>query len=254
MENTLTAGVILIGNELLSGSIQDLNLSHIAIKIEERGIRVRETRIIPDIEEEIVAAVNELRRKYDYVFTTGGIGPTHDDITSDSIAKAFGVENVVQEDVFNIIKTYLDSKGIEFTPEAQRMAYAPKGSRIIKTKLSIVPGYCMDNVYVLAGVPRIMQMMLEGIIDELQTGLRILSDKVHANVGEGEIAAALADIQDAHPNIEVGSYPQDKDSEISDYRVVFVARGTDPGEIELVCEQILQACVDGGYEAIRQPR
>ena len=110
MQNTLNAAVLLIGNELLSGSIQDQNLSHIALKLEEKGIRVRETRIIPDIEEEIVYAVNHLREKYDYVFTTGGIGPTHDDITSDSIAKAFGVKNVIQDDVFKLIQGYLEKK------------------------------------------------------------------------------------------------------------------------------------------------
>ena len=153
MQNTLSAAVLLIGNELLSGSIQDLNLSHIATRLEERGIRVRETRIVPDIEEDIVDAIDALRTRFQYVFTTGGIGPTHDDITSDSIAKAFGVPNVIQQDVFDSMKAYLDSKGAEFTPAAQRMAYAPEGAEMIYAQQSMIPGYRIGNVYVMAGGP-----------------------------------------------------------------------------------------------------
>ena len=160
MENTLSAAVVLIGNELLSGSIEDKNLVHIAKTLEPKGIRVRETRIIADIESEIVEAINHLRAKYDYVFTTGGIGPTHDDITSESIAAAFNVKNVVQQDVFELIESYLNSKNVEFTPAAQRMAYAPEGAEVIKTDQSIIPSYRIDNVFVMAGVPRIMRVML----------------------------------------------------------------------------------------------
>jgi len=249
MKHTLSAAVLLIGNELLSGSIQDKNLAHIAIKLEEKGIRVRETRIIPDIESEIIDAVNHLREKYDYVFTTGGIGPTHDDITSDSIAKAFGVKNVVQPDVFELIKGYLDAKGVEFTPATQRMAYAPEGAEIMKATDSIIPGYRIANVYVMAGVPRIMQIMLEGIIGELKSGSTVLSEAIHANVGEGEFAASLESIQLQHPDIDIGSYPQDINSTISDYRVIFVIRGTELQEIKTVCDKILNACQSGGFEA-----
>ncbi len=251
MKNTLSAAVILIGNELLSGSIEDKNLTHIAKTLEIRGIRVRETRIIPDIEGEIVDAVNTLRAKHDYVFTTGGIGPTHDDITSDSIATAFGVENVIVQDVFDGIQSYLDSKGIEFTLAAQRMAHAPQGAEMIRTDSSIIPGYRIENVFVMAGVPRIMRLMLDGIINHLKTGLEIYNAYVHANVGEGEIAAALETIQNQHPDVDIGSYPQDTDSTLSDYRVIFVVKGTEPTELEQTCQQILQACEDGGYEAIQ---
>lgn len=247
---SLTAAVLLIGDELLSGSIQDENLGHIAKTLETRGIRVRETRIVPDVEAEIIAAVNALRQRYTYVFTTGGVGPTHDDITSDSIAAAFGVPNVVQQDVFDLIKGYLDKKGVEFTPAAQRMAYAPEGAEIIYGDSTIVPGYRIGNVYVMAGVPRIMKMMLSAIADTLQSGDEILSREVHANVTEGEIAEALEKIQLAHTNIAIGSYPQDPDSTRSNYRVVFVVRGTDSGEISQVCEEILSACKEGGFEAV----
>lgn len=251
MKNTLTAAVVLIGNELLSGSIEDKNLAHIAKTLEVRGIRVRETRIIPDIESEIIDAVNTLRAKHNYVFTTGGIGPTHDDITSDSIAAAFGVPNVIQQDVFNIIANYLESKGVEFTPAAQRMAHAPEGAEMINTEHSIIPGYRIENVFVMAGVPRIMKLMLQGIIEHLDTGYKIHNAYVHADVGEGEIAAALEAIQHNHPDIDIGSYPQDKDSTISEYRVIFVVKGTDLNEISQTCDEILNACNDGGHTAVK---
>lgn len=251
MKNTQTAAVLLIGNELLSGSIEDKNLPYIAKSIEQKGIRVRETRIVPDIEIEIVEALNHLRAKFDYVFTTGGIGPTHDDITSDSVAKAFGVKNVVQQKVFDLIEGFLKIKGVEFTTAAQRMAYAPEGAEIIYTDQSIVPGYRIDNVYVMAGVPRIMRIMLDAIVERLDTGLAVLSSAVHANVSEGEIAAPLETIQLAHPEIDIGSYPQDSNSELSDYRVIFVVRGTDATEIDAVCEEILAACDRGKHKAVR---
>ena len=251
MKNTLSAAVILIGNELLSGSIEDKNLAYIAKTLESRGIRIRETRIIPDIEKEIVDAVNLLRAKHDYVFTTGGIGPTHDDITSDSIAAAFGVPNVLQSDVFDIIKGYMDKKGAQFTPAAQRMAYAPEGAEIINSEHSIVPGYRIDNVFVMAGVPRIMRLMLDGVIQHLKTGVSIHNAAIHANVSEGEIAAQLEDIQNRHPEIDIGSYPQDPGSSISDYRVIFVIKGTDLNEIETTCDEILAACHDGNFEATK---
>ena len=251
MKNTLSAAVILIGNELLSGSIEDKNLAHIAKTLEVRGIRVRETRIIPDIESDIVDTVNTLRAKHDYVFTTGGIGPTHDDITSDSIAAAFGVPNIIKQDVFDLIAGYPEKKGVEFTPAAQRMAYAPEGAQMINTEHSIIPGYRIDNVFVMAGVPRIMKLMLEGIVEHLKTGVTIHNAYVHANVGEGEIAAPLEAIQNKHPDIDIGSYPQDVDSTISHYRVIFVVKGTELEEINNTCDEILQACKNGGYEAIR---
>lgn len=252
MEKTLSAGVLLIGDELLSGSIKDQNLAHIAVTLEQRGIRVRETRIVPDIEQEIVDALNALRSRYDYVFTTGGIGPTHDDITSDSIAAAFSVDNVIQQDVFDIIQAHLKSKNVAFTPAAQRMAYAPEGAEMIRTERSVVPGYRIENVFVMAGVPSIMRVMLDAIVETLDIGHTILSQKIHANVSEGEIAQALETIHLAHHGVEIGSYPQERESELSDYRVIFVVRGTDQVEIESACEQIMAACEAGGYAATRK--
>lgn len=250
MKNTLSAAVILIGNELLSGSIQDKNLAHIAKTLEQKGIRIRETRIIPDIEAEIVDAVNQLRMKFDYVFTTGGIGPTHDDITSDSIAAAFGVENVVQQNVFNNIQKRFDEKDIPFTQAAQRMAFAPQGSEIIKTKHSIIPGYRIANVFVMAGVPSIMRLMLEGVLDCLDTGMKIHNITIHANVGEGEIAEELERVQAKFPDIDIGSYPQDKGSEFSKYRVIFVFKGTDMNALSSAREMVMNYLNKAEIEAM----
>ena len=251
MQNTLTAGVLLIGDELLSGSIKDENLSHIAKTLEQRGIRVRETRIVPDIQYEIVDALNALRKRYDYVFTTGGIGPTHDDITSDSIAHAFGVENVVQQEVFDGMQRYLSSKGKEFTAAAQRMAYAPDGAQMIETNDSIIPGYRIENVFVMAGVPRIMRHMLDAIVKTLKLGNAILSGSVHANVSESEIASALSAIQSDYPEVDIGSYPQDIKSTRTEYQVIFVIRGVEQTMIDNVCQKILDACDEGGYSSVR---
>ena len=251
MNNTLSAAVLLIGDELLSGSIQDKNLTHIAITLEKRGIRICESRIVPDIEEEIVAALNALRSRYDYVFTTGGIGPTHDDITSQSVAKAFGVDNVIQQEVFERMQKYREAKGIEFTEEAMRMAYAPVGAEIIKSERTMIPGYRIDNVFVMAGVPSIMRAMLDAILDRLKTGDAVYSSSVHANVSEGDIAKALGVIQNKYDQVAIGSYPQEPDSTKSNYRVIFIVRGTDRKVINLVCDEILAACDAGGYDAVR---
>ena len=252
MKNTLTAAVLLIGDELLSGSIQDENLSHIAITLEKRGIRVRETRIVPDIESEISEALNLLRQKYNYVFTTGGIGPTHDDITSDSIAKAFGVKNVVQQKVFDLIQDYLSSKNVEFTPAAQRMAYAPEGSEMIYTDQSVIPGYRIDNVFVMAGVPRIMRVMLDALISKLEIGEAILNSTIVANISEGQIASELELIQRRHQEVDIGSYPQERASVNADYNVKFVVRGTSNKEIQATCEEIIKAVTEKGYKADMQ--
>lgn len=241
MKNTKSAGVILIGNELLSGSIQDANLPHLAKQLESHGIRIHETRIILDIEQEIVKSVNELRIRYDYVFTTGGIGPTHDDITCESIAAAFGVELEIQQSVWDLLEQRLSAKGIEFNEIAQRMAKAPKGAKTIDCGTGTIPCYQMDNVFVLAGVPRIMRAMVQCILPELDTGNKIISGKVHASVTEVEMALALYEIQLQYPSVDIGSYPQEKDSPYSKYPVVFIVRGTEREVIANVCDAIATA-------------
>ena len=161
------------------------------------------------------------------------------------------LKSVIQQDLFDEFKAYLDRKGIEFTNAAQRMVYAPLGAEMIKTKQTALPGYRIENVFVMAGVPRIMRIMLEAIVERLKIGNAILSSTVHANVREGEIAESLAQIQLSYVDVAIGSYPQDKDSKISDYSAIFVVRGVDQQVIDEVCEAILAACHTGGYEAIR---
>ena len=144
--------------------------------------------------------------------------------------------------MFDIIDKYLTAKGVEFTPAAQRMAHAPEGAEMIYADQSIIPGYRIDNVFVMAGVPRIMRIMLEGIVRHLNTGVEILNQQVHANVTEGEIAAALSAIQAQHPDIDIGSYPQDPDSKLSQFRVIFIVKGTEHDEIVQTCQEIADAC------------
>jgi len=250
MNNTLTAAVLLIGNELLSGRVQDLNLSHLSITLELRGIRVREARIVPDIEEEIIDALNHMRQKFDYVFTTGGIGPTHDDITSDSIAKAFNLNNVIQPKPMAALERYFNTKGVQFTEAAARMAYAPEGAELFCNTDGIAQAYRINNVFVLPGVPSIMRNMLELVVDQLKAGRTILTGTVQTNASESEIAKPLALIQERHNTVDIGSYPQDKNSEFSDYRVIFMVKGTDLEEIQITCDKILAACKDRGHDAI----
>jgi len=239
MKNVKTVGVCLIGNELLSGSVIDENLHHIAQLLKPRGVRVSETRIVPDIENEIIGAVNALRRRYDYVITTGGIGPTHDDITSDSIAAAFGVGNVINQEAFDTLKWHFDKKGIEFGNAAQRMAYTPEGASLIKNQASPAPGYRIDNVFVFAGVPSIMRSMLEAALPLFEASDPIISKSIHAKTMESVVAKELDAIQSLIPDIEIGSYPQPKSAP---YSVKFIIQGTQENLIDQACEQIGSAC------------
>lgn len=239
MNKAKTTGVCLIGNELLSGSVVDDNLHYIALQLKERGIRVCETRIVADIEQDIVDAVNALRARYDYVITTGGIGPTHDDITSDSIACAFGVQNVINQDAFSMLKGHFDNKGIEFTKAAQRMAHAPQGAELLISKASAAPAYRIENVFVLAGVPSIMRKMLDAALPLFEASEPIISQSIHAKASESNIAHALDDIQKQFPHIDIGSYPQPLSAE---YSLTFIVQGTDKSAIESVCQRIASAC------------
>ena len=205
MQNTVTACLVLIGNEILSGRTQDKNLSHLAHKLNEVGIQLREARVIPDIEPTIIATINECRAKFDYVFTTGGIGPTHDDITTAAIAKAFGVSLHRHPDAEKALRAHYSANDIN---EARlKMADVPLGATLIPNAVSTAPGFCIGNVYVMAGVPRIMQAMLDAIIPLLNGGATVLSISITTNLPEGKIAAGLTEIQNRCPDIDIGSYP-----------------------------------------------
>lgn len=205
MPKTVTACLVIIGNEILSGRTQDKNLAHLATRLNDVGVQLREVRVIPDVEETIVTTVNEVRVKYDYVFTTGGIGPTHDDITSASIAKAFGVPIFRHPDAERILRAHYSKDMIN---EARlKMADVPKGAVLLDNPVSSAPGFSIGNVYVMAGVPKIMQAMLDAIIPTLKGGATVLTHSITTNLPEGTIAKGLTDIQDNYPDIEIGSYP-----------------------------------------------
>jgi molybdenum cofactor synthesis domain-containing protein len=201
----VTAAVLVIGDEILSGRTKDKNIGYIAEYLTNIGIDVREVRIVPDVEEEIVAALDALRHRYTYVFTTGGIGPTHDDITADCVAKAFGVPIDVDPRARAMLLTRIAEKDLN---EARlRMARIPKCADLIVNKVSSAPGFRIGNVHVMAGVPMIMQAMLDEVAPTLKTGVRMLSESVRADLREGDIGGPLGAIAKAHPDVMIGSYP-----------------------------------------------
>ncbi len=217
-----TACIIVIGNEVLSGRTQDANTVYLARRLGELGIPLREVRIIPDIADTIVSTVNEMRARYDHVFTTGGIGPTHDDITSECIAAAFGVPWEKQPEVWARMEAHYEPG--TFNTARQRMATMPRGAVLIDNG-HIAPGFSVANVHVMAGVPSIMRLMFEALAPTLKHGQPVISRSVHATgIREGDIAAGLTDIQTRYPSLDLGSYPYFRDSGSG---VAIVAKGTD---------------------------
>jgi molybdenum cofactor synthesis domain-containing protein len=224
---TVTAAVLIIGNEILSGRTQDVNLNYLAKRLTELGIKLSEARVVPDIPEEIIAAVNGLRARYDHVFTTGGIGPTHDDITSECVAQAFGLALIRHPEAVKRLEARYEPGTLN---EARlRMANTPEGAELIDNPVSAAPGYRIGNVYVMAGVPSIMRAMFETIAGTLRHGAPIRSCTIGALVGEGIIAQGLGDIQAAHPDLDLGSYPFFRQGK---YGASFVIKGTDPARID----------------------
>ncbi len=229
-----TAGLIIIGNEVLSGRTQDANLRYLATRLGELGIPLREARVIPDVAETIVQTVNEVRARFDHVFTTGGIGPTHDDITSECIAAAFGVPWEPHPEAWAKMDAFY--KPGEFNAARQRMATMPRGARLIETTVTIAPGFSIGNVHVMAGVPRVMQAQFESLAPRLAGGRPIVARAVHAaGLPEGRIAEGLAAIQVRHPALDLGSYPYYRDS---GHGVAIVAKGTDPAAAEQAIAEV----------------
>ena len=204
-ENPVTAAVLIIGNEILSGRTQDSNLAYLARRLTDLGIRVAEAHVVPDEEETIVARVNDLRARHTYVFATGGIGPTHDDITAPSVAKAFGVPWVEHPDARAVLEARYTPD--QLTPARLRMATMPAGASLIENPVSKVPGFRMENVFVLAGIPSIMQSMFESLAHELVGGPPLLTVTVVAELPEGDLAEPLRELQERFPDVQVGSYP-----------------------------------------------
>ena len=205
-----TASMLVIGDELLSGRTQDANMHHLANKLTEIGINLSEARFIRDDAAVIVSNIVELSTKFDYLFTSGGIGPTHDDITTDCVAEAFGRQVSVRSDAFNILKKYYDGKGIELNEARLRMARIPEKADLIENLISGAPGYIIENVYVMAGVPRIFQSMLQTVLPNLKKGTPTLSISIKLYKGEGDIALELEQIVKAFSKLNFGSYPFDE--------------------------------------------
>lgn len=244
-DDTPTACLLIIGNEVLSGRTRDANLQFLAQRLGEIGIPLREARVIPDVPEVIIAAVNEARAKFTHVFTTGGIGPTHDDITSECIAAAFGVPWVVHEESRARMAADYAARTppVEMNPARLRMATLPEGATPITCAMTSAPGFTMGNVHVMAGVPRIMQSMFEAIAPTLEGGRPVTSRTVHAvGVFEGTIAAELEAIQRRFPALDIGSYPfyraHTPQGGFQGGGVALVAKGTEPASVEAAADAI----------------
>ena len=203
-----TAAMLAIGDELLSGRTKDKNIGHLAEVLTLTGIDLREVRIVSDEEDAIVEALNALRSRYDYVFTSGGIGPTHDDITADAVSRAFGVPCIYDDEAMRLLGEMYDRRNMEFTEARKRMARMPAGSRHIANPVSVAPVFQIGNVHVMAGVPQVFQAMLDNVIATLPAGTKVLSRSIACPYGEGDIGTALAAVQRAHPQTSIGSYPQ----------------------------------------------
>ncbi len=225
----VTAAILVIGDEILSGRTKDKNIGYIAEHCTNIGIQVKEVRVVSDDEGEIVAAVNALRHRYTYVFTTGGIGPTHDDITADCIAKAFGVAIDHHPEVKQLLIENFKRRGLEATPARLRMARIPDTAEIVENKVSVAPGFKLGNVIVMAGIPSVMQVMLDSVTPRLKTGKKMLSIEIELMRGEGEIAELFGETQKEFPDVSMGSYPFNREARV--FGTQLVLRSTDPARL-----------------------
>lgn len=224
-----TAAMLVIGDEILSGRTRDTNTHFLAQALTDRGIRLMEARVVADDGAAIVAAVNALRGAWDHVFTSGGIGPTHDDITADAVAAAFGVGISHRADAMALLAAHYDRAGLEFNAARQRMARIPDGATLIDNPVSTAPGFTLGNVHVMAGVPKIFEAMVAGVLATITGGAPLLSQSWQVNRGEGEIAEAFAALAAAYPDLTMGSYPFQRNGA---FGTTLVIRGTDPARLD----------------------
>ncbi len=242
----VTAAMLAIGDELLSGRTKDKNIGYLAENLTICGIDLKEVRIVADDQDAIVAAVNALRAKYDLVFTSGGIGPTHDDITADAMSAAFGLPCLHDPEAMRLLGEMYARRGVEFNEARQRMARMPQGARHIENAVSTAPGFIVENVHVMAGVPSVFQAMLSWLLPQLPTGVPVMSRTVVSPFGEGEIGKPLTEVQKNHPDTSIGSYPK---FDGNGFYTELVVRARD--------EAVLQAAVadvEAMLDAIRQAR
>jgi molybdenum cofactor synthesis domain-containing protein len=238
-DEIVTAAFLVIGDEILSGRTKDKNIGFVADYLTSLGIDLKEVRIVLDDKTDIANAVNALRSRYDYVFTSGGIGPTHDDITAESVAEAFDVPLILDPRAVAILEKHYPPG--QFTPARQRMARIPQGAELILNKVSKAPGFKMGNVHIMAGVPSIMQAMMDAIAPTLATGTKMLSETVNADMPESRIAERLAAIQDAHPDTLIGSYPNASDGK---FTTQIVIRSRDETVLKAAAKDVAQAVAE----------
>ena len=245
-ERIWTAACVVIGDEILSGRTQDKNVAQLASWLNVQGIRLAEVRIVPDVEGAIVEAVNALRARNDYLFTTGGIGPTHDDITVDAIAAALGVPVVVHPEARAVLNRYYESRG-GLTEARLRMARVPEGAELIPNRMSGAPGIRIGNLFILAGVPHITAGMLDALTGTLEGGLPVLSRTVGAWVAESEIADLLGETEHAHPGVAIGSYPFFREGRVG---ANFVVRATEQALVDRTVDALIRGLRASGLEPV----
>ena len=249
-EATVTAALVVIGNEILSGRTKDANVAYLARQLTALGIQLSEVRMVRDEERAIIAAVNTLRAAHDYVFTTGGIGPTHDDITCEAIARAFNRPYRVNPEAKRILEEFYEGTGRELNEARMRMAYTPEGAVLIDNPVSRAPGFRVENVNVLAGIPAVMRAMFESVAPTLRCGRAVKSREVAVLLGEGDVAARLEALQARYPALEIGSYPFVR---AGAFGTTLVLRGTDEDEIARAGDELCVILRDLGGEPESPP-
>ncbi len=233
--SVVTAAMLAIGDELLSGRTKDKNIGHLADVLAMSGIDLKEVRIVADEEEAIVEALNALRSRFDYVFTSGGIGPTHDDITADAVSAAFGLPCEHDAEALRLLGDMYRVREMEFTEARKRMARMPRGATHIANPVSVAPGFVIGNVHIMAGVPQVFQAMLDNVMPTLRTGAKVMSQAVRSPYGEGDIGTPLTAIQKAHPETSIGSYPKYDGQRFS---TEIVVRARDAGVLKAATEAV----------------
>lgn len=240
-----TAGLVVIGDEILSGRTHDKNIAQVASWLQVQGIRLAEVRVVPDIIERIVEAVNALRESYDYLFTTGGIGPTHDDITVDAVAEALGVSVVIHPQARAILEKYYTDKPGGLTDARLRMARVPDGADLIPNRMSGAPGIKLDNIHLMAGVPHITAGMLDALTGTLEGGAPLLAETVGCWTPESEVADILREVEKAHEKCQIGSYPFFRDGKVG---ANFVVRSTERDSLESCVDSLCDGLGTAGFD------
>ena len=243
----VNAAILIIGNEILSGRTQDTNTSTLALWLNSIGVKVQEVRVIPDVEETIVNSVNLLRKQYDYVFTTGGIGPTHDDITAESISKAFNLKYEIHKEGYKLLEKYY--KPGEFNEGRQKMIWMPENAKLILNPTSGAPGFNVENVFCLPGVPSILKSMIGGIAQKLVGGNPIISQTINLRTVESEISKSLSNVQDNNKNVDIGSYPFFRAGRLG---VAIVLRSDEQSKIDKCNSEIIKFVKEKKIEIVEK--